>query len=54
MNALTQEQVNEVNGGILPAVYTVYYVAQYAAIRWGAGKVAGFAAGAVTAAIAEY
>jgi len=54
MIELNNTEVTEVNGGILPAVYTVYYVAQYAAIRWGAGKVAGFAAGAVTAAIAEY
>jgi len=54
MNVLTQEQLNEVNGGIIPAAYAVYYAAQYAVIRWGAGRVAGFAAGAITAAIAEY
>lgn len=53
MKELTMNEVQEVNGGIVPLMYFGYQVAQYAVIRYGARQLAGYAVGAATAWFAE-
>lgn len=47
MKELNNNEIQEVNGGVIPLLYTVYYAAQYATIRWGAGRIAAAGAGAI-------